>query len=65
MLVECVSRFRDLENGMMREVGTRFEVADLRFKQLNSTKYGTLVVEVPEAAEKPARRTRTRKAKAE
>jgi hypothetical protein len=69
MLVECIVGFRDLDAGILRDAGDRFEVSPERFAALNGTKYGKLVSEVVSEvlrdAEKPARRTRTRKAKAE
>lgn len=69
MLVECIVGFRDLDAGILRDAGDRFEVSPERFAALNGTKYGKLVSEVVSEVlrdeEKPARRTRTRKAKAE
>lgn len=60
MIAECKVRFRDAETKKMHEAGDRFEVSPERFAAINGTKYGVLVVEVPE--KKPARRGRPRKA---
>ena len=48
MLAECVVAFRDLDAGVLREVGDRFEVSPGRLASINSTKYGELAREVPE-----------------
>jgi hypothetical protein len=58
MLVECVRAFVDLDCGVMREAGDRFEVSPSRFTAINGTKYGELAVEVsevpPKASETPS-----------
>lgn len=46
MTAECVARFRDLEAGVMREPGDRFECAPERLAAINGTRYGVLAVEV-------------------
>ena len=68
MLARCERAFRDLAEGVPREVGDTFEVTEERYKELNSTRYGQLVSDVtPPAREetptdKPKRRTTRRKA---
>ena len=57
MQAECVRRYLDTYEGKVREVGERFECDVIRFAEINSTKYGTLVVEVHEPS-RPKRRTR-------
>lgn len=47
MLAECVVAFRDLDAGVLREAGDRFEVSPDRLASINSTKYGELAREVP------------------
>lgn len=55
MLVECVRAFLDIDTGMFREEGDRFEASPARVDAINGTKYGRLVREVsevpPEASE--------------
>jgi hypothetical protein len=47
MLVEAITRFRDLEANEYREAGERFEVSNERYEAINGTRYGRLVEEVP------------------
>lgn len=47
MLVEAITRFRDLEANAYRDVGERFEVSSERYEAINGTRYGRLVEEVP------------------
>lgn len=58
MLVECVRAFLDIDAGMFREEGDRFEVSPDRLRAINGTKYGELAREVsevpPEASETPS-----------
>lgn len=77
MVAECIVRFKDIDAGVLREAGDRFEVSPERFAAINGTRYGQLVKEVPSEAtganltgdsakdgqtpKKPARRGRTRK----
>lgn len=63
MLAECIVRFKDIDAGVLREVGDRFEVTKERLEAINGTKYGTLATEVAEPQnEAPKRRTTRRKA---
>jgi hypothetical protein len=50
MLVECIVGFRDLDAGILRDAGDRFEVSPERFAAINGTRYGQLVKEVPSDA---------------
>lgn len=48
MRVMCARRFRDIENGVFREVGDTFEVDEKRYEAINSAGYGVLVKKVEE-----------------
>lgn len=50
MLAECVKPFRDLDAGVLREAGDRFEVSPDRLRRINATRYGELAREVPEVS---------------
>lgn len=52
MLAECVREFRDLDCGVLRAAGDRFEVSPERLGRLNATKYGELAREVTEVPTK-------------
>ena len=49
MLVEATCKFKDLDCGVMREEGDRFEVSPARLAVINGTRFGQLAREVPEA----------------
>lgn len=61
MTAECIVSFKDIEAGVLRETGERFEVTPERFKAINSTKYGILVKEVEEPVDEKPKRTRKAK----
>lgn len=63
MRVRCVRGFNDKKSGGRREEGDVFTVSAERFAEINSTKWGTLVEEVPQG--KPSRRKPARKKAAE
>lgn len=46
MTAEALCGFRDLKEGVWRNEGDRFEVTTERFRQLATSRYGTLVKEV-------------------
>lgn len=47
MRAKVIIRFEDMKAGKIREVGEVFICNASRFKEINSTKYGQLVVEEP------------------
>ena len=53
MIAETLRKFKDIETGVIREVGSRFEVSPERFAAINGTRYGDLVTEVVEVANEP------------
>lgn len=46
MRVKTLRTFMDLKENKERKAGDTFKVSQERFKELNSTKYGTLVEEL-------------------
>lgn len=54
MKVEVIKKFRDKYTGSVVMTGLVLDITDERFKELNSTKFGTLVkkVEVEKKASK-------------
>lgn len=59
MLVEALTRFRDLKANAYREAGERFEVDPKRLAEINGAGYGMLV----RKAEETPKLRRTRKPK--
>ena len=60
MIVEALKRFKDIDAGVLRDAGDRFEVSPERFAAINGTRYGSLVTEVVESVndtEKPSDET--------
>lgn len=54
MRARCLIRFRDLETGVLHEVGDVFEVTEERLEVMRASRYGVLAekVETPKVAEK-------------
>lgn len=50
MKVKAIRKFKDLKENKLREKEEVFEVSKVRFKEINSSKYGKLVDEVDEGA---------------
>lgn len=50
MKVKAIRKFKDLKENKLRETEEVFEVSKVRFKEINSSKYGKLVDEVDEGA---------------
>lgn len=46
MKVKALKLFRDKDKNVPRNPGDVFDVTEKRFKELNSTKFGTLVEEI-------------------
>ena len=46
MKAECVRRFLDLKEGIVREGGEQFDVTAERLAEINSTRYGLLAKKV-------------------
>lgn len=55
MKAECVRRFLDLKEGIVREVGEQFDATAERLAEINSTRYGLLAKKV-RAERKPRQR---------
>ena len=52
MKAECITKFKDIDAGRIREVGERFELTPERFKAINSAGHGKLIREVRVRAKK-------------
>lgn len=46
MEVKAIRKFKDLKENKLRDKEEVFEVSKVRFKEINSTKYGKLVEEI-------------------